>query len=106
MENAVRYEFKKWNSDTDVIVKNAKPLLPDDHPVISACMPWAYALNTAKGFYKMDGYRTTDCDVINLQNGKTLEIHSTRHVATLTLTTHKGTRCVLDDVTVWAHYHH
>lgn len=45
--------IKKWNQKTDAIENQWTPLLPNDHRVVSACMPWAYAINTATGFFRL-----------------------------------------------------
>ena len=40
-----------WDSELDIIVFEAQPLLPEKHPVVIDNFPWAYSLNTEKGFF-------------------------------------------------------
>lgn len=103
MADAMRHEFKKWDSDNDVIVKNENTLLPKTHPVIVEHTPWAYVLNTAVGFFFMDGYEVTERDVIGVRNGEEIAFISKRRITALNFTDLSGTKRLFDDVTVWAH---
>lgn len=99
-------EFKRWDSDCDVIVTDTPLLLPPNHPVVSQHTPWAYSLNTARGFYYMHRYKVPECDVVKLPNGKSIEFKSEREVTTLRFTNLNGTTDLYEDVTVWAHSFH
>lgn len=62
--------IKKWNQQADVIETQWSPLLHNDHVTVSSCMPWAYAINTAVGFFRMDiKQRFLSPDVLLFNNG-------------------------------------
>ena len=97
------YEFKKWNSDDDVIVKGKNTLLSNEHPVVTKHIPWAYALNTSVGFYFMDTHTTSERHVIRNLDGEEIVFVSENSIMALNFTDLNGTIRLFDDVTIWAH---
>lgn len=78
------YDFLQWNPKTDVLVQDEIPLLESTNPIVTSRMPWAYALNTAKGLFRMNvgtKFSAPSC---------------------LLLDTDKETKQLFEDVTVWA----
>lgn len=69
--------FPIWDPEKDVLVTDEKPLLSPHHPIVAKTMPWAYAINTAQGFFCMGNRSVTEVDVVNLPNGGTVEFRST-----------------------------
>lgn len=78
------YDFLQWNPQTDVLVQDETPLLESTNPIVISRMPWAYALNTAKGLFRLSvGTKFSE-------------------PSCLLLDTDKETKQLFEDVTVWA----
>lgn len=100
--------FPVWDPEKDVLVTDEKPMLSPDHPTVAKTMPWAYAINTAHGFFFMGSKKVTDVDVVKLPNGETMEFRSTssKHTFLCTDTANEAYPFMYselsDDVWVWA----
>ena len=81
-------KFQMWDSKLDIIVFDAKPLLPENHPVVMDNSPWAYALNTEKGFFHKSKHKAF------LENDDLL------------LTTELGTEVLFANVTIWPQHYY
>lgn len=97
------YEFEKWDSVCHVIITDKSNLLPQNHPVVSKHLHWAYSLNTAKGFYYMHSQKVPMCDVVELSNGKSIKFRYEKEITSLNFTDLNETTSLFENVTVWAH---
>ena len=95
--------FKKWNSDTDILNVKEDNLLPESHPEVAKHSPWAYSLNTAKGFYFMHTDNISRNDVDKMQDGRNVVFNYVTQVKNLYFSDEKTTSILFYDVTVWAH---
>ena len=99
-----QFIFKKWDSDTDVLTISKDALLPQSHPDVAAHTPWAYSINTAKGFYFKQTEKISKNDMIELPNRKSIDLKYTEEIDSLYFTDAEGSRNLFRNVTVWAHY--
>ena len=76
--------FAAWDPASDVLVLDATPLLASNDPIVTKYLPWAYALNTAAGLYRLH--------ISEKFLGKNK----------LFLETPTSSSCLFHDVTVWA----
>lgn len=98
-----KHNFKKWDSDSDVITTNETVLLSPQHPDVAKYSAWAYSLNTANGFYFKHTENIPQRDAIELSNGTNITFNYTSEITSLMFADSEVIKILFQNVTVWAH---